>query len=65
MDKAIVAGSNGLVGSAVVTRLLSYGIEVLSLGRKKSKNSIGSDSYLEIDMIILFDAFVPKTFFFP
>ena len=50
MEKAIVAGSNGLVGSAVVTKLLSYGIEVLSLGRKKSENRIGSDRYLEIDM---------------
>jgi len=50
MEKAIVAGSNGLVGSTVVTRLLSYGIEVLSLGRKKSENRIGSGGYLEIDM---------------
>ena len=50
MEQAIIAGSNGLVGSAVVSRLLLYGVEVLSLGRKRSENRISSDTYLEIDM---------------
>ena len=35
MEKAIVTGANGYIGSAVVRKLLSEGIEVLALGRKK------------------------------
>lgn len=35
MEKAIVTGANGYIGSAVVRKLLSEGVEVLALGRKK------------------------------
>ena len=52
MKKAIITGSNGFVGSAVVSELLKNDIEVLALGRKSSTKLVKTNNYtyLQIDL---------------
>ncbi len=57
MDKAIILGASGLIGSAVARELLSHGIDVLALGRKhwkdiQPKRLVTSNSlqYMQIEM---------------
>ena len=55
MDTAIVTGATGLVGSAVVQKLLENNIDVLCIGRKEPliepwKNLPGTATYLKMDM---------------
>lgn len=39
MKKAIITGSTGLVGSYVTKKLISYGVDVLCIGRQKLTNN--------------------------
>jgi nucleoside-diphosphate-sugar epimerase len=57
MEKAIVTGSTGFIGSVFVEHLLSKGVEVLALGRKQyfeltdyKKNKLSGATYLAVEM---------------
>lgn len=57
MNKAIVSGATGFIGSELVKLLVFNGVDVISLGRKKyddisinRKNKLSGSTYINIDM---------------
>ncbi|MGE0431097.1 MAG: NAD-dependent epimerase/dehydratase family protein [Planctomycetota bacterium] len=57
MKQAIISGSTGLIGSALVRRLVAHGVDVLALGRKpwsevdpKRLTADGRLTYVQLDM---------------